>query len=277
MKIKILGNLAGLLGKSRDTSAVALVNPQEWMLFDAGPMILEAIEQAELKLTKLSTIYISHSHADHLAGLITLITQLSLRRTQPVTIYAPKAVCEWLKTYLALADITKNQFIICDFETCSTFTTSFGKIQTYQLGHSVACELVTKATTKLNVPLLQAEGIPTTEWKQYRQLPTHKYQLTDPGKHLGFIFDTNQQQLQAFQPQGKLAFCLIECTFLAEEIEKAEQHQHLTTSAVNEFYQTYAPEICATTHFSRKNEATAYREQLQAAIFLAEAGQEWEV
>jgi ribonuclease Z len=97
MEIVLLGTSAALPTQSRWPTSTAVIRGGEILLFDCGEGTQIQFQKAQLRPGKLSRIFISHFHGDHLHGLIGLLTSLQLAgRDQPLSIYGPKGIRRYL-------------------------------------------------------------------------------------------------------------------------------------------------------------------------------------
>lgn len=94
MKIQFLGTTAGLPSKSRNVSSLALDFRQEkegFWLIDCGEATQHQILHTNIKPPKISKIFLTHLHGDHLFGIFGLLATISnLGRTEELEIIAPK-------------------------------------------------------------------------------------------------------------------------------------------------------------------------------------------
>jgi ribonuclease Z len=97
MEIVLLGTSAALPTQSRWPTATAILRGGEILLFDCGEGTQIQFQKAQLKPGKLSRIFISHFHGDHLYGLIGLLTSLQLAgREKPLYLYGPDGLARYL-------------------------------------------------------------------------------------------------------------------------------------------------------------------------------------
>lgn len=97
-KLTFLGTSSGTPTKMRGVSATAVLLPKNsahksanWVLVDCGDGTLRQILQTDLSLAKLSAIFISHLHGDHIFGLPALLSAMNFARPkQPLQIIAPR-------------------------------------------------------------------------------------------------------------------------------------------------------------------------------------------
>lgn len=107
MELQFLGTGAGMPSKQRNTSALVLKLMQErgtFWLFDCGEATQHQMLYTTLKPRKLEKIFITHMHGDHIFGLPGLLGSRSfLDGKEPLTIYGPKGIKEWIQTTLRLS------------------------------------------------------------------------------------------------------------------------------------------------------------------------------
>src|SRR3989338_8891096 len=91
IELTILGTTAGAPTKERGHSAVAIKHNGIAYLFDCGENAQRQAKIAGISLLKVKSIFITHWHADHFAGLLGLIqTMALLERKEPLYIFGPK-------------------------------------------------------------------------------------------------------------------------------------------------------------------------------------------
>lgn len=101
IEITFLGTTAGLPTNERAHSAVVLKVDGEILLFDCGENTQRQMMKAGLSPMKISSIFVSHWHADHSAGLMGLIQSLSLMdRKKKMNIFGPKGTKEAIDSLL---------------------------------------------------------------------------------------------------------------------------------------------------------------------------------
>ncbi|GKT02843.1 ribonuclease Z [Furfurilactobacillus entadae] len=108
MEIEFLGTGAGSPAKARNVSSLALKLLDErnaiW-LFDCGEGTQHQILNTTIKPRKIEKIFITHLHGDHLFGLPGLLSSRSFQGGgEPLTIYGPKGIKEYVQTSLRLSE-----------------------------------------------------------------------------------------------------------------------------------------------------------------------------
>ena len=112
MELQFIGTGAGMPSKMRNTSATVLnlsAEGQGYWLFDCGEATQHQILHTSLKPRKISKVFITHLHGDHIFGLPGLIGSRSfLGGNEPLDIYGPVGLREWLETTLRITNTHLN-------------------------------------------------------------------------------------------------------------------------------------------------------------------------
>lgn len=96
-----MGTSAALPTIERAMSCTCIERNGELLVFDAGEGSQLAFVRAHLGWNKPMRIFITHMHGDHCIGLLGLVQSMSLkRRTEPLEVYGPAGIDEFLATNL---------------------------------------------------------------------------------------------------------------------------------------------------------------------------------
>ncbi|TSO26244.1 ribonuclease Z [Lactobacillus sp. LL6] len=107
MELQFLGTGAGQPSKQRNVSSLALKlldELNEIWLFDVGEATQHQILRTNIRLRKVTKIFISHNHGDHIFGLPGLLATRSFQGdVGPITIYGPPGLEQFIKTSLRVS------------------------------------------------------------------------------------------------------------------------------------------------------------------------------
>ncbi len=103
MNLTFLGTGGGLPSPQRGVSAIALQYGRDILLFDCGEGTQRQFMNASLSFMKISSIFITHLHGDHVLGIPGLIQSMNLSgRTEPLSVFGPSGTVDLLKASLSL-------------------------------------------------------------------------------------------------------------------------------------------------------------------------------
>lgn len=107
MDITFLGTGSAQPSATRNHQSIALRSNGDIWLFDAGEATQHQLQKSDLKMSRISAVFITHMHGDHCFGLppllCTMSENLNPNRTQhesPIEVYGPRPLRHWLRTAL---------------------------------------------------------------------------------------------------------------------------------------------------------------------------------
>ncbi len=145
MEVYVLGCGGMMPLPGRHLTSVLVRREGELILFDCGEATQISLKRLNLKWKRISTIYISHTHADHITGLPgILMLSAQVDRTEPLTIIGPKKIKEYIETSISVLDMYINyEIIIKELEDPATSQivtdTDEYYVKTIPLDHSKVC------------------------------------------------------------------------------------------------------------------------------------------
>ena len=97
----------------RHLTSVLLRREGDLFLFDAGEGTQVSLRRLNLRWKKINTIFISHTHADHVTGLPgILMLSAQVDRDEPLYIIGPPKIKEYVETSRQVLDMYINYEII---------------------------------------------------------------------------------------------------------------------------------------------------------------------
>ncbi len=97
----------------RHLTSVLLRREGELFLFDGGEGTQVSLRKLNLKWKKISAIFVSHTHADHVTGLPGMLMLSSqVDRDDPLTIVGPPRIAEYIESSRRVLDMYINYDII---------------------------------------------------------------------------------------------------------------------------------------------------------------------
>lgn len=96
-KIMFLGTAGAVASKQRDNTSLLIKTKKDIILVDLPGSPVKKLEQINLDFRKISHIFFTHSHPDHIYGIISLLHS-QYRLKNKVHIFAPYKVIRLVKT-----------------------------------------------------------------------------------------------------------------------------------------------------------------------------------
>ena len=97
----------------RHLTSVLLRRDGDLFLFDGGEGTQVSLKRLNLKWKKINAIFVAHTHADHVTGLPGIMMLSSqVDRTEPLYIYGPPKIAEYIETSRKVLDMYINYPVI---------------------------------------------------------------------------------------------------------------------------------------------------------------------
>ena len=103
LRVTFLGTSGSVPTPERNTSTILINRKGELILFDCGEGAQQQMMRAKTGMSNLTSIFITHFHADHFLGIPGLVQTMNFNgRTKPLNIYGPHWVEEFARIMAAL-------------------------------------------------------------------------------------------------------------------------------------------------------------------------------
>lgn len=266
MRLTFLGTACMKPSKERNPSAVFLEHEGEGLLFDCGEGTQRQFTLFGVKPTKVTRVFISHWHGDHVLGLAGLIATLGASEyTGVLHIYGPRETSKRLRSWLDAVpfdsgitveahDVLKGGIIL---ETPS-FT-----IEAQLLKHRLPClgfVFQESERRKMNVEILTALGIPKgplwgklqaggdVEWKG-KKIGAVDVTSIVRGRRVAYITDTLLvDNCYALAENADILVC--EAPHASDLADKAKEFMHLTAKEAGQIAHRSSVKQLILQHFS---------------------------
>ncbi|WP_323704806.1 ribonuclease Z [Mammaliicoccus sp. Dog046] len=199
MELTFLGTSAGLPTKERNTQAIAFnclpYENQIW-LFDVGEATQHRILHTGVKLGKVSHIFITHLHGDHIFGLPGLLTSRSFQggKDKPLTIIGPKGIAKFIQTALDISQSNLNYPItVNEFNTETELNIDGFHVQALPLKHGIL-----SVGYRITAPDIEGK-LEVDKLKRLGMEPGPKYQEVKANE----TFEYNNQTYQSKDFKGE--------------------------------------------------------------------------
>lgn len=233
----------------RHLTSVLLRRDGDLFLFDGGEGTQVSLRRLNLKWKKINAIFISHTHADHITGLPgILMLSAQVDRNEPLYIYGPSKIAEYIETSRRVLDMYINYPIVVKeiSAPCIVHEGDGFYVRAFPLDHTKTCvgytleeldrpgEFNPEKARELNVPLGPLWG----KLQKGENVENADGMIISPdmvmgqkrsGRKFSFVTDTLYRPSIAKEVMGSdLLVC--EGMFEDELLDQAKEKKHMTAS-----------------------------------------------
>jgi ribonuclease Z len=247
MELFVLGTGGMMPLPSRGLTSVLLRREGELFLFDCGEGTQVSLRRLALRWKKISVIFVSHTHADHVTGIPGMLMLSSqVERNEPLYIIGPPRIKEYVEASRRILDMYINYEIVVRevFGQEVVYEAEGYRVRSYPLHHTKPCLAYCleedmrpgvfdpEAAEALGVPrgpmwsTLQS-GVPVRLASRAEVSPEQVMGPLRPGRKFSFVTDTGWVPgLSDFVRGSNLLIC--EGMFAEDLAEDAVDKKHLT-------------------------------------------------
>lgn len=231
----------------RHLTSVLLRRDGDLFLFDGGEGTQVSLRRLNLKWKKINAIFVSHTHADHVTGLPgIMMLSAQVDRTEPLYIYGPPKVAEYIETSRKVLDMYINYPVIVKEITapCVVHEGDGFYIRAFPLSHTKTCvgytleeldrpgEFNPEKAAALGVPrgplwgmLQRGESVTAQDGSTVR--PEDVLGAKRSGRKFSYVTDTMYLPSIAHEVRGS---DLLICEGMFEDalIDQAREKKHMT-------------------------------------------------
>ncbi|PLW80878.1 ribonuclease Z [Candidatus Woesearchaeota archaeon] len=283
MKIVFLGTTCMVPTKERNHYSIYAEYDGQGILFDCGEGTQRQMKITGIKPSKISKIFISHWHGDHVLGIPGLLQTMGANQYEgKLQIFGPKGTKEKImnmfkvfifdnKIELEVIDIEKDGIIL---------NTKDYLVETYKLEHSVETygyKFIEK--DKINIDIVKTEKIGLKEGPVMGKLQRgediefegKKYKNSEltkikKGKVLGIISDTRFTS-NCYKIAENADLLISEASYGDDKENKAEEYFHLTSKQAGLIASNSNVKKLILTHFSQRYTTTSELEEEARTVF----------
>lgn len=268
MEIIFLGTSSAVHSYNRNHPAIILKAFGETFLFDCGEATQRQLIFAKVSPMKISKIFLSHYHGDHILGLPGLIQSMNFRgREKKLTIYGPKGLYD-LRDALFNLGYSKIEFPIEFIEIDSETVESTDEyiIKSQHVNHNVPS--LAYSIEELKKPRFLREkaielGVPVgpdfgrlhngEEIEVGGKIIKPEQVLGPPRKGNKIVYSGDTTPCEEMVEFAKDSTILIhESTYMTEDADKAEENFHSTSADAAEIAKASNSKELILTHFSTR-------------------------
>lgn len=142
LEVFVLGSGGMMPLPKRHLTSVLLRREGDLFLFDCGEGTQVSLKKLNLRWKNISTIFISHTHADHVTGLPGIMMLSSqVDRTEPLYIIGPPRIRDFVEASMKILDMYINyEVIIKEIEEPGiVYSTDSFQVEAFRLDHTKPC------------------------------------------------------------------------------------------------------------------------------------------
>ncbi|MEM3202426.1 MAG: ribonuclease Z [Candidatus Micrarchaeaceae archaeon] len=138
-RVTFLGTSGSIPTKDRSLSTVAIEYNKDLLLFDCGEGAQRQMMIYGVNLYKISSIFLSHMHADHVIGIVGLVRTLEISgRKKSLNVFVPAGQEEELKKLLGNGDMPSSyKLAIKGIRAGKIFSDDNYSVEAIKLNHSI--------------------------------------------------------------------------------------------------------------------------------------------
>ncbi len=282
MEITILGTAGSTPTKDRNVSATFMAYKAEGLLFDCGEGTQRQMKKAGIPLSKITRIFITHWHGDHVIGLPGLLQSLGLSdHTGSIDVYGPAGTKERLGHAFSAFEFDRRLDLrVHEVKTGTVLETKDFRIDCAPLKHRVTCvgyafienekrKIDMKRVKKLSIPIgpligkLQDGHVVTHDGKK---ITPEMVSDIVPGKKVAYVTDTIVCQ-GAHQLAENSDILICESTYHSDLTNQAHEYSHMTAQEAAQIASQANAKRLLLTHFSARYADVNILEQDARTIF----------
>lgn len=242
IKITFLGTGNAIPTKKRNHTGILLSCADEQILFDCGEGIQRQFKTARISPTKLTRIFITHWHGDHILGLPGLFQTLAMSNYQKTLhIYGPVGTRRFISLIQELLVHIKINLNVHETNSGIVLNEKDFQVIAENMQHGIntlAYSFILKEKTRLNKAKIKKLKLPNSPllgklqsgndiiWKG-KKIKSSSITYKEKSKKITIILDTRMNN-KAINFAKNSDLLITESTFSEEDQKKAEEYLHLT-------------------------------------------------
>lgn len=268
VKITFLGTGNAVPSKQRNHTGILLSYKDENLLFDCGENIQRQFRFTDISITKITKIFITHWHGDHILGLPGLFQTLAMSNySKKLKIYGPPGTVKFVSLITQLLKGIRIDVQAIEVKPGIVFDSKEFLIEAETMTHGIPAlaysfqikdklRIDKKKLKKFKVPsssllskLSEGQDIIINNKKIRSQAVCYK----EKGKKVTIILDTAlNDNMEKIAKNADILIC--ESTFSDKEADKAKEYKHLTSKQAADTAKKAKVKRLILTHISQRYE-----------------------
>lgn len=266
--LNFLGTGNAVPTKLRNHTGILLTYKDENMLFDCGEGMQRQFRYAQLSPTKITRLFITHRHGDHILGIPGLLQTLAMSDyTKTLKVYGPPGTKKLFSLMEEMLLHIRIHLEVHEIKEGIVFENKDFKVEAKAMSHGIPCfayAFILKEKVRLDKKKIQKLKLPNSPLlgqlqagqdiiHNGKKIKAKSVSYTEKGKKIAIILDTEMNP--ATIELAKDADLLItESTFANEEEERAKEYKHLTAKQAATIAKKAKAKSLILTHISQRYE-----------------------
>lgn len=279
MEITFLGTGQAVPTEKRNHTAILLRHEDEMILFDCGEGAQRQFRIAKINPCKLTRIFISHWHGDHVLGLPGLLQTLALNNySKTLYVYGPAGTKRFFSALLGIFVFKgKVKVVINEIRKGNIIKEKNFSVEAFELNHGCPCLgylFKEKDKRKIDIKALKRFGIKPgrivgmLQKGKNIQLGRRIIKAKDvtyikKGKKISIILDTALCG-NCYKVARDADLLICEATYLSDLKDKAAEYKHLTAEQAAQIAKKAGAKKLMLTHISQRYEYESRKVLLEA-------------
>jgi len=268
INLAFLGTGNAIPTEMRNHTGILLGFKNENILFDCGEGMQRQFRLLEISPAKLTRIFITHWHGDHILGLPGLFQTLAMSNyTRKLKIYGPRGTNHFISIIKELLMHINIELEINEVDEGTVLDEDEFKIEAKRMDHgtpSLAYSFIVKDKLRLNKEKIKKLGLPNLPILKNLQdgkdiifnkkkIKASSVTYRELGRKITIILDTKMNE-KAIELAKNSDLVITESTFSEEEAEKAKEYMHLTAKDAATIAKKSKSKALIITHISQRYE-----------------------
>jgi ribonuclease Z len=269
IKITFLGTGSAIPTKTHNHSALLITYKDENLLFDCGEGTQRQFKYADLSASKVTKLFITHWHGDHILGIPGLLQTLVMSDyPNKLQVYGPRGTKHFMSIIL-------DTFIFQGKLDCEVHEISSGKvfedkdilIEAHEMVHGTqtfSYSFIEKAKRRLDKAKLKKLKLPNSPLLRDLQqgkdinfkgkkIKAKDVSYNQPQRKITIIMDTKMNE-NAINAAKEADILISEASYMKDEQQRATEREHLTASDAATIAKKAKAKTLYLTHLSQRYE-----------------------
>lgn len=269
IKLTFLGTGSAIPTKRHNHQAILINYRDESMLFDCGEGTQRQFRYADISPMKLTKLFITHWHGDHILGIPGLLQTLAFNNfSGKLDIYGPRGTKRFMTVILeTFIFVGKLDYEIHEISEGKIMETKDFLVEAHSMSHGTECfsySFIEKEKTRLdkkkiaklklpNSPILKDLQSGKDVTFNGKKIKAKDVTYTQPQRKITIILDTSMSD-NTIKAAKDSDILICEANYTKDEEQRAEDRDHLTAEQAASIAKKAKAKSLYLTHLSQRYE-----------------------